>query len=277
MISKNRINAIGLNCGRVFAACDNLKQEMIECKAQIAFVQEPAVFTARDGQTRLAGEGSDIRAIYKNECKENVRAAIYYQGRPEMAPKIIDTLSTRDVVTAIWRMNGRQVVLISCYLHSDAEMTNSLRTLEKSLFFADKKGVIIHGDFNARSESLVKDCKTNERREVLEEWIDLNHLIVHNRDKMITFYSPTKNNVRRSSIIDYTLTTANIAHQIQRWNVDGSASASDHLIIKFQINTGNEFQEMRKVYGLDLTKHLRLKCTNCPQRHPRLTLWGSMR
>lgn len=66
---------------------------MIEEAVNISLVQEPYVRNLPLKQQRLEREGG-IYAIYKQpNIGEKTRAAIYFKGKPENAPKLVGSLS----------------------------------------------------------------------------------------------------------------------------------------------------------------------------------------
>lgn len=201
MNSKN-VKFIGQNLGRGIAAGDNLKQVMIEEDVTISFVQEPYVRSLPLEQQRLGGEGGGIQAIYKKpNIRDKTRSAIYFKGKPNHAPKLIENLSTCDITTAMWRCGGRPLVLVSCYLHSDENLVTSLDILDKIIHYSSGKDTIIHGDFNSRSIDLTGDKTTNDRGLLLEEWLICNNLLVQNKIGVQTFWVEDDNGKVKSSII----------------------------------------------------------------------------
>lgn len=235
MSNNNLIKIIGLNTGRGGNCGDNLRQEMIHSNSKITLIQEPLIKIQPNGQKLIAGEGSGIHAIYKKNCvSEKVRAAILFKGMPDSAPKLLDELSSKDIVVALWRMYKKPIVLVSCYLHSDEDLSKHLNFIKKAIVYAKDKDIIIHGDFNARSKILTNDRITNRRGSILKEWVEVNQLFIHDIKNSITFFKATKGQ-ERSSIIDYTITNASFANQIQNWKVDACDSMSDHRMIKFEI------------------------------------------
>lgn len=250
MHHNNSIKIIGLNTGRGAMCGENLKNEMIKKDIKIALVQEPLMIAHSDGQKHLAGEGDGVFAIYKKNCEEtNPRAAIFYKGKPELAPRLIDELSSKDLATALWRVGGRPVILVSCYLHMEYDMLEALAGLNKIIEYSKGKNFLIHGDFNARSEFLTKDRITNHRGVLLEEWVEANCLSLHNTKKLATFLTFTKEGKTKSSIIDYTITDINFKNNIKNWKVDKNDSMSDHKMITFEIEyIQNNLNQERRLY-----------------------------
>lgn len=252
-MNSKKIKLIGQNLGRGIAAGDNLKQIVIEEDVSIALVQEPYVQIFPLGQ-RLGGEGGGIQAIYKNPTTGcETRAAILFKGKSEHAPKLVNDLSTNDIATAMWRCDGKPLVLVSCYLHSDDNLENALNRLVEIVRYSSGNGIIIHGDFNSRSSDLTGDKTTNKRGRLLEEWAICNNLFMHNKKGVQTYWVENKNGKVKSSIIDYTFTSSNLINRVEDWHVPDTASLSDHRTIRFEL-TKDKTPHLDAIRAFDFAK-----------------------
>lgn len=113
---------------------------------------------------------------------------------------------------------------------------------------------IIAGDFNSKSP-LWGMARSDNRGSIMEDWIAQNNLVVMNEGNKPTFQSENY-----TSILDVTLTTADIKDDVQSWDVLEEDSLSDHNYISFEIKKPDKLpQAQAKCKGWQMNKFDEMK------------------
>jgi hypothetical protein len=120
--------------------------------------------------------------------------------------------------------------IYTCYLSpncTEAEFEIFLRKLG-----------IVAGDFNSHSPAW-GSTKEDKRGRVLLEWISQNQLVVHNEGSQ-----PPYRRGDRMLHVDLTLTTEDMANELENWKVDASVeNLSDHDNILFEIRSDAGYEK----------------------------------
>ena len=98
------------------------------------------------------------------------RAAIVVTNK-EIDTTMICQLSDTDTVTVEVIKDSTKIIATSMYCDREIQIESDLGKMERVLLHANKSGVLIASDTNARS-SLWYDRVTNERGRILEEFIN---------------------------------------------------------------------------------------------------------
>ena len=116
------------------------------------------------------------------------------------------------------------------YFDRQKPVGQDLNKVDKILQHAEKEGVIIAMDSNARSTSW-HDTITNNRGKHLEEYISSKPLQIMNEPSTKTTF---ENRIGKSKI-DLTIVTSNLLRRITDWKISEEESNSDHSIINYEI------------------------------------------
>lgn len=111
---------------------------------------------------------------------------------------------------------------------------------------ATEKEVVIGADLNAKTP-VIGSVSRNKRREILQEWLAANNLIVSNKGNTPTFVG-----ARETSIIEFTATTQKASKRICNWRInEKSEFFTDHQPIEFSIDSDqhNSSENIRKNNG----------------------------
>ncbi|XP_072946175.1 uncharacterized protein [Epargyreus clarus] len=133
---------------------------------------------------------------------------------------------------------GRKLFFISVYIEPRTDEHNTLNRLEMFLKANHKAHIIIGGDFNGWHPSWGSP-KSNKRGKDVNNLISSYDLVLGNSGTTPT-YATITHGTYRSSIIDLTLYSDNIANRVLDWQVNTNACpSSEHEAIEFSINIGN--------------------------------------
>ncbi len=140
-----------------------------------------------------------------------------------------------DMATCLWKLGEKEDVLITSFY---MDITNTAvwpPQLEKLLRYCarKKKELVICADTNAHS-SLWQCNDMNKRDEMLEELIFAHNINIYNVGDHFTF-----SRGKARTIINVTLSMANVWERIRNWRVTTDVQGSDHLLIQFLITISN--------------------------------------
>lgn len=124
------------------------------------------------------------------------------------------------------------ITFYSCYISPNSEIDefeSYLNRLQRSINGSSTDGIVVAGDFNAKSS--VWGNKADDRRgKILLDWMASNNLIIQNRGDEPTFRRSSS-----ASIIDVTLTSEKLSGKIDNWKVLEEESLSDHMLIYYEL------------------------------------------
>ena len=183
-------------------------------------VQEPHTHLKK--LTMIRGATS----IYDSNAKK-IRAALVMSSTLNFWP--CDDLMSGDLAVGQLLLNNGTTVYVASYYgdYNKPAINVKLRQLVNRAN-SEGKEVLIMGDMNSHSEALWNDKKTDARGLVWENFVANRSLKVHNIGDTFTF-----NTKKGQSIIDVTVSSANLEHLIKEWRVADAVPASDHCSIEF--------------------------------------------
>ena len=202
------------------AATDLLMQDMLQSGSQVvALVQEP--YVNNDG-IPLGVPGSLDCYHHTSGC----RTAIFGKDCSLlMCPKY----TSGDMVTCQVTMSSqRELFIVTVY--ADIKLPNLPKELGHLLAEKGDCDIIISMDANAHSP-MWGSLTSNQRGEMLEEFIFQHGLVICNKGSIPTF-------VARSSatIVDITLCSESMVDDVKGWKVDTGVHLSDHNRITYWLN-----------------------------------------
>jgi hypothetical protein len=124
------------------------------------------------------------------------------------------------------RYKKSKFLLASIYFDINLSIEDDIRKVEKISAHTSKGGLIIAADSNARSKMWF-DITTNQRGELLEDFIITNNLFIINEDTGI----PTFETSRGRSNIDFTISSQQMVQYMAEWICGEVESFSDHKYI----------------------------------------------
>ena len=191
-------------------------------EAFIFAVMEP--HTHKDQLTNCSG----AITIFDSKAK-NARAALVLSKSLNAWP--VEEFTDRDQAVAQVKTNdGLSVYIVSLYADINyAPIRAKLKALINKAS-QENSQVIVMGDLNSHSESLWNDKRTCNRGKAWEAYVMDKGLTVLNTGDMFTF-----NTKKGQSIIDVTLSNADMAHRIGAWEVVDAVPGSDHVMIQFAL------------------------------------------
>lgn len=221
---KRDIKVLQLNLNNNWGSKNLLEQQMIEFEFAVALISEPPKEKKKPKNWWYSKQGN--AAIYCNSSEANK----------------IKLLKTEENYVM---MELEGVIMASFYFspnHNIIKYNEALGELEMDINKYRGKGIVIGGDFNARS-TLWGDKCNNRRGIELIEWLEGTDLTLINNGSTPTFI----HNVGGESIIDLTLITSGLRNAIRDWKVDiEMESLSDHIPITFTINRQGNNNEITK-------------------------------
>ncbi|XP_072377763.1 uncharacterized protein [Diabrotica undecimpunctata] len=149
---------------------------------------------------------------------------------------------------------NRELIPASVYLPSDATTPPPTKEMEGLVdhCLSQKVELIIGCDSN--SQHLGWDSRDNNAQgKSLYDYIIRKDLYILNRGTEPTFI-----NVRSQTVIDITLTTAEISNKIQNWQVSEDTSMSDHRWLTYNISLEKSLIKSRDPKNTDVELYNRL-------------------
>lgn len=188
-----RLVLLYCNMNRSTHAHDEMDEQMRKTKADIICCSEPNWHT-----------------VSKEEWTSDHRkdTAITYR---QLGPRIY----RRGCGTGFCWVELQQIIVHACYVSPNVTMTHFktfLRNLESSII-NQHKGVVIMGDFNAKSRSWGSQ-KSDRRGKTLLEWTATQNLAILNDGK-----EPTFERGGTTSFIDLTFISAALTPDVTDWRV----------------------------------------------------------
>lgn len=128
---------------------------------------------------------------------------------------------------------GKALSVVSLYCRPSEGIDGHLRKVSDIVRRVAGKGLIIGGDFNAKSRKWWSD-RTDRRGEKVEEMVFASDLEIANQWSRWTTFENTQGG---KSNIDITVGTRDVVRRIENWKVE-EESMSDHRLITFQVKDG---------------------------------------
>ena len=204
------------------SATYNMNQLIIQKYIDILFIQEPYLYQNQivgiTRQHNVYSSGNGIK-----------RAAVIVSNKQLDAIQI-HQLSEEDIVVIEFTYGELKFIAASIYLDINNDINKDLYKLQAIVHHANRMGLILAMDSNARSHTW-HDKLTNNRGKKVEEFIISKNLqILNNNATVTTFESSTG-----SSNVDLTITNTKLTKIINNWTCTNEESCSDHKLITYTI------------------------------------------
>ena len=235
---QTQMKILQINLHHAKAASAVLSRRFICQQIGMALIQEPwTVGNLIKGLPKQSG-----KLIYDNGT-QNPRAAILVSSQVNCIP--IPEFISRDLVAVMIEVLGergkQEIVVASAYFPGDSDTTppSEGRRLVAHL---KKKGLnfLIGCDANAH-HTVWGSSDINNRGEYLFDYLITNNIDFVNRGKKPTFI-----NAIRQEVLDLTLASPHLSHLIKNWHVSEEASLSDHMHIRFDLETETETMQQQE-------------------------------
>lgn len=170
--------------------------------------------------------------FYSTSTQERPRACIYLEK--DLNSFVMNEFCSKDVVTVRLNdimVNGKSKSIIVCSAYFDSTVQEIPCELINLLDHCKTKNLdlILGVDSNAH-HVLWGSKKTNNRGDFVTDFIAKNYLDIQNRGTQPTFVTS-----RCETIIDLTLTRAEVSEYVSNWRVTNFVSGSDHRHIQFEL------------------------------------------
>lgn len=199
-----------INADRHSTTHDLLEQSLCDDKTDIILGQEP-------NRNRLTKVFSDNRGDSFIRTSKRIKVINIHRGESYVAIEL------------------ENILIYSCYFSPNRPLEDFeffLNDLQHNFDNTRGKERIIGGDFNTKSRTWGSKV-TNDRAQILEDFIEANGLVIINTGNV-----PTFQNANGSSIIDITLASTRISGQIRDWSViTDDENMSNHRTIKFKLKS----------------------------------------
>lgn len=227
-MNKN-FKAIQLNLMKSKTATNELIGQMLINQIDVALIQEPYCYKTSTGYKVPSAPGLKTISIGSGK----ILACIIVNEQLVKNTMIVPQLSNSNMAACHIEFKGRSIVVASVYVQPYADIRTNIPELQKLVDYAERKNIIIGGDFNAHSE-IWFDRRNDGRSLYIEEFVLQNNLSIANRRSPI----PTYQSIHGESNIDITLVDGNLALQLQEWKVCDTISSSDHNPIEMIFDFG---------------------------------------
>jgi hypothetical protein len=197
----------------------NLK---METAIDIAFIQQPHTY-----HNQVTGISRKYRIF---ACGNGRKRAAVVVVNKQFDALLTSQLSEEDIVVVEIIQGNLKFTAASLYLDINNEITMDLYKIENILQFANRRGLLVAMDSNARSKSW-HDMLTNKRGRKLEEFVKSNHIHIVNEDSKLTTFESN----RGTSNVDLTIADNKMVTLLNTWQCNEQESFSDHRIITFSI------------------------------------------
>jgi hypothetical protein len=234
--TKDGLNFAQINLQHSRVATANLMKNTADNKLDIICIQEPYIH-----QGRAAGIDTKYKIFTAGEARS--RAAVIITNR-QVDATLITQLSDEDTITLEITNGNTTIILASMYFDRQKPIEHDLIKVDTILKHAEKVGVVIAMDSNARSTSW-HDTTTDKRGKHLEEYIISKQLHIMNEPSNNTTFA---NRIGKSNI-DLTLITSNLLRRISDWKISDEETNSDHSMINYDIRTDTSHKNNKKMMG----------------------------
>lgn len=227
-MATHNISFTQINLHHCKGATDLLSCSLSKKQTMIALIQEPYVY---QGKIR----GLDIKGYLTIQSNNSriPRACIIISN--ELKASLLPQFITDDLVAMILNIKEAgtitKIAVASAYLPYDSVQQPPGAVVEELVSFCQSQGLPLLLCCDANSHHTVwGSTDINSRGQSLIEFISATNLSILNRGNEPTFF-----NTRRQEVIDITLCSQQIEHQILNWRVSEEVSLSDHRYIKFNL------------------------------------------
>ncbi|GJQ83685.1 hypothetical protein Trydic_g14392 [Trypoxylus dichotomus] len=240
---KGKIKCAQINLGRGRRATACLVERVIREKISIVIVQEPYVIN-----NRICGLPANFETHYVN-CDQSkpIRAAVIITDNELRGITLTDKSDNNVVCVGISNDRGLNVIVISCYLppevrHAGEFQANIIKLRNAfSKLSIDTNAVIMGLDANSKS-ALWNSPTEDWRGRELETFLENYSFVVLNNNEEPTFVGH-----QGSSFIDFTAVNFRAYGMTSEWSLSEDETLSDHKLIRFDINNGNNIEQRQTV------------------------------
>ncbi|GJQ77957.1 hypothetical protein Trydic_g2318 [Trypoxylus dichotomus] len=241
---KGKIKCAQINLGRGRRATACLVERVIREKISIVIVQEPYVIN-----NRICGLPANFEVHYVNCIDESkpIRAAVIITDNELRGITLTDKSDNNVVCVGISNDRGLNVIVISCYLppevrHAGEFQANIIKLRNAfSKLSIDTSAVIMGLDANSKS-ALWNSPTEDWRGRELETFLENYSFVVLNNNEEPTFVGH-----QGSSFIDFTAVNFRAYGMTSEWSLSEDETLSDHKLIRFDINNGNNIEQRQTV------------------------------
>ncbi|GJQ67635.1 hypothetical protein Trydic_g8426 [Trypoxylus dichotomus] len=241
---KGKIKCAQINLGRGRRATACLVERVIQEKISIVIVQEPYVIN-----NRICGLPANFKTHYVNCIDESkpIRAAVIITDNELRGITLTDKSDNNVVGVGISNDRGLNVIVISCYLppevrHAGEYQANIIKLRNAfSKLSIDTSAVIMGLDANSKS-ALWNSPTEDWRGRELETFLENYSFVVLNNNEEPTFVGH-----QGSSFIDFTAVNFRAYGMTNEWSLSEDETLSDHKLIRFDINNGNNIEQRQTV------------------------------
>ena len=211
------VKMVQVNLNKSNSAMQELTISLRKERDFLCMITEPSVI-----KNKLSGIPKHYSCI-PMQRGNSPRAAILASNT--IAIQEIRSICHRDIAVGLIKCKGKQTAVISAYM--DIKEAPITQQLQVAIDYCKSKGYSILLTVDSNSHSKLWGNETNTRGKKWEEFIEKEHMIVHNLGRIPTFES--KNG---KSIIDITL-SYRIPNNIDNWRVLRRYNGTDHSSIHY--------------------------------------------
>ena len=201
-------------------------------KNQVVFCHEPYL----NKRKQISGFTKDYM-VFRGKANVKVRSCILVSKGLEAWP--MNQFCDEDTTTIGIKIKDKLFAFCSAYFPYDSPTPPPNKLIKDLSDFCTRKGwgLLIGADANSHNEAW-GSTKTNERGEVLLDFIQENGLHVCNEGNEPTFQDCT-----RSQVIDLTIANTKMVEFVKGWHVSKEATLSDHNRIEYFLGLETEVSE----------------------------------
>lgn len=228
---KSSITIGQINAQNSNAVIDQLRQTVQDMYIDILCIQEPYSY-----RNKITGMGisnkviSDTKTFTSAVVSKTIKAAIVVTN-PTYTVLKIEQFSNTHFACAEITVANHAFYIVNAYFQYSDKIEPYLEHLDKILAQLRNRKLILCFDANAYS-NLWHSKETDDRGEILEQFIAQHELYILNQESNIT----TFDNTHGQSNIDITLANSTCYNRIRAWKVHAGKTTSDHNLITFKVD-----------------------------------------
>ncbi|KAI1290888.1 Retrovirus-related Pol polyprotein from type-1 retrotransposable element R1 [Halotydeus destructor] len=256
-INVNKLSFFQLNANRSFTALLNIRDLALESRIDFILITEPYL-NSRGLPPNLSG----YEAIFVHLIGIKIRSVTYVSNQTmSYSYTLAASLSTPDVIVLDLQLGRVSLTVVNEYCDVKLPLEHSTRKLRS--IGLSKKNVIYGADANAWS-TLWGSAFTNARGQQFNEFIVGSEFDLLNY-KCATFEREYLGSIRKSSL-DITLLQNSGDFHLSKWNIEDTASFSDHKIVSYQLTlnecTSRRIAPVTRIDPSKLSLELKMKTLN---------------
>lgn len=240
LTTSKSLKIIQCNLDRCYNAQSEFLHYFTSNKYDVAFITEP--YTSNTGsQKNIYGLNT-----YQFKSSERVKATIV--TRADIGATVgVSEFSTSNLCIIQLITKQQIIYLVSIYIEPIEDKNNTLNKLDHFIKNHQNARIIIAGDLNGWHPQW-GSAKINNRGKDILHFTTSNDLVIGNTGTTPTFES-TRHNGLRTSYIDLSIYSLNIANYIKSWKVNLEACpTSEHNAIDFtlELDKHNKINKRKK-------------------------------